>query len=511
MRTLRLVVLLVATTIGYATATAQTLAQKSAAKPACDLAIVGATLIDGNGGPPVRDAVVLIGGKRLTAVGPRSSVKVPRCGKVIDAAGKFMTPGFIDTNVHMSMAFGPETLARYYDRLEEITLEGTQLQLKHGVTTVRDSYGFMQPLIAVRERINRGEAIGSRLQVAGNIVGWGGNVSQTFARKDPETLLDEQMNDAITQGAGEELINMPPDELRAAMNTYINKGVDFVKYGATMHWGPAPHTLIFSERQARAIVEETHRHGKIAETHATSPEGMYVALTAGVDLLQHPEIMIDGPLPDELVRMIVDRKVLCSMNINSITGRTYQKALAQLQKRAEKTEEPRSSQRHVPDRAKTSRELYLEKYGDLSAFPPAVKAKYWRNNAERLIKAGAIVTVATDNDMGAGPEFIRDPNAARDREPGEGTLISIEGLVELGMTPSDAIVAATRHGAMAAKALEDFGTLEAGKLADLLLLDADPLADIHNIRRLSTVVKEGRVIDREKLPTAPVFYKKAGM
>ena len=412
----------------------------------------------------------------------------------------------------MTLVGGTETLARYYDRLEEIALEGTQLQLKHGVTTIRDSYGFMKPLLAVRDRINRGEAVGARLYVAGNIVGWGGNVSQTFARRDPTTLFEEQMNDAITQGSGEELQNMTPEELRVAMNTYLNKGVDFVKIGSTMHWGPAPHTLVFSERQTRAIVEETHRHGKVAETHATAPEGLYIALTAGVDLVQHPEYLYDVPLSDELLRMLVDRKVICSMNINSHTGRSWQNTLKQLEKeeseQAEKAADAaRSTERHVGERAKTSRELYLEKYG-ASIWPGTKTARNRRQNAERIVKAGAIVSVATDNDMGAAPEFLRDPNEWRYREPGEGTLVSIEGLVELGMTPGDAIVAATKHGAMACRALEQFGTVEAGKLADLVLLDADPLADIHNIRKLNTVIKEGQVIDREKLPTRPVFYFK---
>ncbi len=81
---------------------------------------------------------------------------------------------------------------------------------------------------------------------------------------------------------------------------------------------------------------------------------------------------------------------------------------------------------------------------------------------------------------------------------------AIEGLVELGMTPSEAIVAATKHGAMACKALDEFGTLEAGKLADVLVLGADPLEDISNIRQLDIVIREGAVIDIESLPTNPV-------
>lgn len=467
----------------------------------CDIAIVGATLIDGNGGEPVRDAVVLVTGKRISAIGRRGSLSTDGCARTIDAAGKFMTPGFIDTNVHISMGYGTETFARYYDRAEEITLEGAQLHLKRGITTIRDSYGLMMPLLKVRDRINKGEAIGARVYVAGNIVGWGGNSSQTFSHADPKTLLEEQMNDAITQGAGEELIEMVPDSLHAAMNRYLNKGVDFVKFGGTSHSG-YPTTLIFSERQVNVIVDETHRHGKPAETHSTSPEGLYIALTAGVDLVQHPEAL-DVPISDELVKMLVDKKVICSLHVNNWTGKSWQDYLAREPKRDSATKAPvRGTERKSwPARPKTQRELYQQ---NVSPF----KTRVYYENSKKLIKAGCISSVATDNDEGYAPEFMRDPNEWRAREPGVGTLLSMEGLVELGMSPSDAIVAATKHGAMATRSLKDYGTIETGKLADLLLLNADPLQDIHNIHTLGMVMKEGTVIDTERLPTHPVLFRK---
>ena len=94
------------------------------------------------------------------------------------------------------------------------------------------------------------------------------------------------------------------------------------------------------------------------------------------------------------------------------------------------------------------------------------------------------------------------------RNAGTATLAAIEGLVELGMTPSQAIVAATKNGAIASRGLKDFGTLEAGKLGDSLILDADPIADIHNVRKLSLVMRDGRIIDRDKLPEKPVWTKR---
>ena len=97
---------------------------------------------------------------------------------------------------------------------------------------------------------------------------------------------------------------------------------------------------------------------------------------------------------------------------------------------------------------------------------------------------GAVVTIGTDNYWGPARKF-RHKKKLESQEHGLGSIIAIEGLVELGMTPAQAIVAATKTGAVACKALKDFGTLEAGKIADLLLLDADRLADIANIRKLN--------------------------
>jgi len=286
------------------------------------------------------------------------------------------------------------------------------------------------------------------------------------------------------------------------MSRYLEKGVDFVKYGGTVHTS-FPTTLVFSLRQARAIVEETHRYGKPAETHATSPEGLRIAIEAGVDLVQHPEIL-EAPYPEELVRMLVDRKVICSMNINSHTGKSWRDYLAgQRRTEAQKKEAAQDTARGTrtwPERPKTQHEIFEQ------TVRPNVP-RVWRTNAERLVREGCIVSVATDNDLGTAPEFDKDPGAWRAREPGVGTLLSIEGLVELGMTPMEALVAATKHGAMASRALADYGTVEVGKYADLLLLDADPLADIHNIRKLGLVMKGGAVVDITGLPTRPIFSR----
>ena len=134
------------------------------------IAIVGATLIDGTGGAVVSDATIVVRGKRIAAVGPRASVRVPAGARIVDGRGKFATPGFIDTNVHLSLYNNGESMVRYEDRFLDIVVEAAQTELKHGITTVRDSYGALLPLVAIRDSIAKGKLLGPRMLVAGNIV-----------------------------------------------------------------------------------------------------------------------------------------------------------------------------------------------------------------------------------------------------------------------------------------------------------------------------------------------------
>lgn len=462
--------------------------------------IVGAAVVDGTGAAPMQDATIVIRDRKIAAVGPRAKVQVPNGARVIDGTGKFVTPGFVDTNVHVSIYSGLENFARYQDRFADVAIEAAQIHLKNGVTTIRDSYGMLSALKAARDAITSGKVIGPRMYFAGNIVGWGGPWSLTFTGRPPEnlSLLQEQMNDLITEGAGEELVHMEPDSLRVAINRYLDKGVDFLKYGGTSHFG-GPIQIGFSERAQQVIVEEVHKRKKIAETHSTTPEGLRMSLLAGIDLVQHPEVL-DIPISDELVDLFVQRKVVCAILANTITGSPWSTYVKQKQ-RDDSTRQARADSAKAQgwQRERTSAERLRDRgnYG----------MEMRRRNAETLIKRGCIVTVATDNYLGLAPEFRRDPKPAW-QDAGTGTLSAIEGLVELGMTPMQAIVAATRNGAMASHALAEYGTIEVGKAADLVMLDADPLADIKNIRKLSLVVANGVVVDPKSLPTKPIWSRR---
>jgi imidazolonepropionase-like amidohydrolase len=469
-------------------------------------AIVGAAVIDGNGGDPLPASTVLIRGARIAAVGQGDSVQIPPRATRIDAAGKFLLPGLIDTNVHLAaISNPPEQMIRYRERFADVALESAQLMLRHGITTVHDSYGPLKPTLATRDAIARGDGLGPRIYVAGNILGYGGPGSATFGMPgvfafDWESwgiapiglpYFLEQIQDEFTEGGGEELIAMEPAELRIAINAYLDKDVDFIKYGGTTHahW---PAMILFSPRAQTVIVEEAHRRDKFVEAHSTSPEGQRISLEAGIDLIQHPEIT-DVPMSDELAELHASRKVICSMHAGLYTGREWD--VHREKQEAESAKAP--AEPTWPLTGMERRKRFMRG-----------KHEWWRSNAQKLVRHNCTMTVASDSVSLRAPELTRESEVRPwPLAPGSGTLAVIEGLVDVGMSPMQVLVAATRNGAVAAGALEEYGTIEMGKAADLLLLDADPLADIRNIRKQSLVMVGGRIVDTGALPQTPVFYQ----
>jgi len=298
-------------------------------------------------------------------------------------------------------------------------------------------------------------------------------------------------------------MDMYPDELKVAIGAYLDKGVDFLKYGGTTHW-LYPTLISFSPEAQKIIVDETHARGLVAETHSTNPEGLRLSIEAGIDLIQHPELIAERELSDELIASIKDRNIVCSMLVSSMTGDAWEEHLeekSEAEAKRAKDDPGWGRLRREFDRKETSFSARREK--NELGHHLAMR----RLNAEKLIAAGCIVTLGGDNFVGAAPEFARIPKPIW-QEPGIGTLMAIEGLVELGMTPSQAITAGTKNGAYAAKGSDDFGTIEVGKYADLLLFDDDPLENIGNIQRNSLVMREGAVVDVGKLPTNPVFFNR---
>jgi imidazolonepropionase-like amidohydrolase len=451
------------------------LALASAGASQSPLAVTGATVIDGTGRAPLANGVVLMEGGRITAVGPAGSVTVPSSATRIDARGRYAIPGLMDANLHLYLNVDLETLIKYEDRYHQIVLEAAQIALKTGQTTVFDTWGPRAALIQAREMIAAGQAPGSRIYLAGNIIGFSGPLGPDFrgaAAAHVSKAFAKRINDTWEQGTGRNLLWMPPDSLRAAIRAYTGLGVDFLKYGASGHVDM--NLISFSQRAQRVIVEEGHRAGQTVQTHTTSPESLDMAIEAGVDIITHGDI--SGPvypIPQETLRKLVDRGI--SVSVLPITARALE-AMA----------------KHAPN-------AVLTPYMKIGA-----------QNIRNMVKAGVRILLSTDAGIENPVLLAESTTLAVDTvdarvKIGEGHFNALQSLEEAGMAPVEILKAATSNVARAYKLDRDIGTLEPGKIADLVILEADPLASARHYRRIQSVIKDGKVVNLQALPVAPII------
>jgi imidazolonepropionase-like amidohydrolase len=453
-------------------------------------AFTGATIIDGNGGKPIANGVLLIDGKTIKAVGPVSRVSIPSSAERIDVTGKYIVPGLMDANVHLvpwpSWTY-IEFLARYENNFQGITAEAAQIALKHGFTTVFDSMGPAPPEMVVRDRINRGELPGARIFVAGDIVGFRAVFTTPESIASASKAFQARINAQFEMNGGPDLAWMTPEQVHDEMVKYVARGVDFVKYGATGDDPPLNSAvgqeavLRFTPAQQRAMVQAVHESGKIIQTHQTSAESLRIVVESGVDMAQHCTHTGRSRIAEATIQLMVQRHFYCGTQWGVLTDQQL---------------------KQMHDQSFPGSDKDNGKEG----------VDYGVENAVRLIKAGVPQLVSTD----AG---TIDPDVAKDFGPdggpgGLGGHASLIGDAEFrdmlamqqrGMTPMMILQAATRNIAAAYHKLDQFGTLEPGKLADLLVLDADPLADFQNLRKQSMVVKEGKTIEVASLPLEPIL------
>lgn len=236
-------------------------------------AIVGGTVIDGNGGAPITSGVVLIQEGRIVAVGD-SSLPAPPNAQIIPAHGRYVIPGLMDANVHLYFEHSPAELMRNDGRYEEVIRHGAQLALRNGLTTIFDTWGPRAALAQVRDEINRGGTTGSRIFLAGNIIGLRGPTSDEFypgTRGVLSRIEAETVDVRWEQAVGAELAWLTPKEVRPRIRRYIEEGKpDFLKYASSSH--AYMHLLCLSAEVQRVIVEEGHRAGLTVQAHSTSPE-----------------------------------------------------------------------------------------------------------------------------------------------------------------------------------------------------------------------------------------------
>ena len=439
------------------------------------LAVTGTTVIDPLADAPLTNGVVVMENGRITAVGSADAVDVPAGTEIIDARGKYVIPGLMDANLHLYLNLDLETLIKYEGRYHDIVLEAAQLTLKTGQTTIFDTWGPLGALAKARDMIDAGEAPGSRIYFAGNIIGFDGPLSTDFrgeAAAHVSKSFVRRTNEAWEHGTGRDLMWMTPDSVRTAIRRYTDTGVDFLKYGSSSH--VEMFFISFSERVQRVIVEEGHRAGMTVQTHTTSVESLDMAIEAGVDIITHGDI--SGPvvpIPMETVRKLVERDI--AVSVLPIT----QRRLDALQK-------------HNPD-------------GTLTPYMAVA-----RENQARMIEAGVSMLLSTDAGIKHPVLLAESGTIASDTvdqrtKLGEGHFNALAALEELGMAPMEILRSMTSHIARAYEMEDEIGSLRPGMIADLVILDENPLEAARNYRSIHAVIKDGQRVDIDALPVAPII------
>ncbi len=413
------------------TALAQ-LASTARQPPAPRLAIIGATLIDGRGGSPVPDAVVLLEQGRIAAAGPRIAVSVPPGTPVLDARGKWLLPGLWDMHAHYEQVeWGP-------------------IYLASGVTTVRDCGNEFDFITAVRDALRSGRGIGPEILLAGLVDGTG-----------PRTL------GAITADT--------PDEARAVIARYKAAGALQIKIYSSIK----PSLVPF-------IAAETHRLGMTLTGHV--PTGMKAteAVEAGMDQISHAHYPAQELAGRERGR---GRPEALHLDLSSARSRhildvfrehhtVFDPTLALFELELHPAQTPMSTLDPGVTHVAPSLRFGLEHSGSgpqEEAFNSSVLAAL-QQTVRTLHQAGLAIVAGTDQAI-----------------PGYSLHRELELYVQAGFTPMEAIQSATLVPARVLGLDQTVGTVEPGRQADLLLLDADPLADIHNTRRVWRTIAAGAV------------------
>jgi imidazolonepropionase-like amidohydrolase len=358
------------------------------------LVLAGGTLIDGTGGPPVPDAVVMIRGNRIRAVGRRADATIPANARVIDVAGATILPGFINAHVHAS--YNAANLKAW---------------AQAGVTTVRDLGVAPWDDAFVRRDALLADPANARLVAAGPLVTVPGGYP--MVPWGMAGLAATSPQDAISQ-----------------TNWLLDSGADIIKIALDSGGSFGRQIPILSPAEAAAIVQTAHARGARVSAHVLRTTDLAGALDAGVDDIAHI-------VEDELTDALIGRMVAAG---------TYWTPTLELWQRV------------------------------------GLRSNRPVTNLGRFVKAGGRVALGTDYAGYAAQFDLGMP------------VTEIGLMAEAGMAPMQIIVAATRNAATVCGLDRELGTLEPGKLADVLVVDGDPLVDLAALTKPRLVLRDGVII-----------------
>ncbi len=464
---------------GMAAALVVMVAPTSQAQPVT--AIVGATVIDGGGGPPLERAVILVRGGRIEAVGREGDLALPRGAEIRRLAGRFITPGFIDMHAHV--AFGPIVAepgkpgAYRMDYDDRASREMASTLLGFGITTARNPGAPTREGVGLRDDIRLGRIPGPRLFTAGEVI-------------------DATVWPGLTTAVATEA------QVRAEVARQVGLGVDYVKLYASL--GP---------KLIAAGVDEAHRQGVPAIAHLFGTTWTEAA-QSGIDGIVHivagsPKLLPEHRRAEFMKRFRGTQFMLEWFDYVDFESAEFTEMVAALVAN-HVTVDPTLV---VFEAMARGDDPAVTNHPDLR-YAPTSLLENWRTDftfdrgwkpddyqiarrawprvlamTKRLADAGVLITVGTDV-----PNPWVPPGASFHRE--------LELFRDAGFTNAAIIRLATRDGAQALGVLSDVGTIASGKRADLVVLSANPLDDIRNTRRIEWVVQDGKwYTPKSLLPT----------
>jgi len=408
--------------------------------------LTGATLIDGTGAAPVADAVIVIDGERIAAAGPRQGLSWPGDAEVVDVRGKTIIPGLIDAHDHMaSHGYALATRFGLEDPASTAHLRTARVlaeALGMGYTTIRDGGGLDAGFkLAIEQGLIPGPRLVLGLQIVSPTGGIGDRVSPSGHTCC--AVYDPLLPNSVGNG---------PDEVRDVVRTMVRAGADVIKTattgGASSRAGHGPRDAAFSLPEMQALVTESHALGRRVMCHALGGPGLSTALVAGVDSIEH------GCYLDEEPELMTRMAAQGTFFVPTLTVYVYHRE---------------SASPHVRARA-------------IELYPHHVAS------VRRALELGVPIAAGTDAGGHGHPK----------------NALELQCLVEAGLTPMQALQAATQWAARCLGLERELGTIEKGRLADLVVVNGNPLDDVKILldpARIALVLKGGAVCaDRRGAP-----------